>query len=149
MRRGVSYIEQRYSNANNNYMTFYYKNKASKYIAHLDANNLYRWTMDQFFLTRIFKYLTKDEFIKLGVSITQEDNPESLILEVDLELPENFYDLHSDYPLAQKNIEIKVLSDYCREIANKHNISVGGVKRLEGKFGKQESICSSLLKVNN
>lgn len=103
MGRRVSYIEQRYSKENNKDMTFYYKNKASKYIAHPGVNNLYEWTISQFLLTVIFKQLTKDEFAKISVSIIQEDNPESLILEVDLVLPEIIYDLHNDYPLAQKN----------------------------------------------
>lgn len=37
-----------------------------------------------------------------------------------------------DYILVTKKIEIKesMLSNYCMEIANKHNISVGGFKKL-------------------
>ena len=39
---------------------------------------------------------------------------------------------HNDYPLAPEKIEFKenTLSDYCKKIANKHNISVGGVKKF-------------------
>ena len=45
MRRGISCITKRYSNANNKYMKSYNVNKPSKFIMYLDANNLYRWTM--------------------------------------------------------------------------------------------------------
>ena len=41
MRGGVSYIANRYGNANNKYMKEYYEKAPSKYIMCLDANNLY------------------------------------------------------------------------------------------------------------
>ena len=47
MRAGTSYIARRYSQANNKYMDDYNKNKPSKDITYLDANNLYGWAMLQ------------------------------------------------------------------------------------------------------
>ena len=41
LRGGISYIANRYGKANNKYMKDYNKNKPSKYIMYLDANNLY------------------------------------------------------------------------------------------------------------
>ena len=41
MRAAISYIAKRHSKANNKYMRSYDVNKLSKYIMHLDANNLY------------------------------------------------------------------------------------------------------------
>ena len=41
MRGGVSYIANRYGNANNKYMKEYDEKAPSKYIMYLDANNLY------------------------------------------------------------------------------------------------------------
>ena len=43
MRGGVSYIANRYGNANSKYMKEYDEKAPSKYIMYFDANNLYGW----------------------------------------------------------------------------------------------------------
>ena len=43
MHVGVSYIANRYGNANNKYMKEYNEKAPSKYIMYLDAKNLYGW----------------------------------------------------------------------------------------------------------
>ena len=48
MRGGISYIDKRYRNANNKYITNYGCSKENKIIV-LDANNLYGWAMSQDF----------------------------------------------------------------------------------------------------
>ena len=42
------------------------------------------------------------------------------------------HDLHNYCPLFPEKIEIKesISSNYCKEIAKKYNISLGGVKKL-------------------
>ena len=47
-RGGISYIANRYKEANNKYMKEYNKEKPSKYIMYLDANNLYGYAMSQY-----------------------------------------------------------------------------------------------------
>ena len=49
-------------------------------------------------------------------------------------------DFQNDYLLAPGKIEIKesMLSDYFREIANKQNFSVGGVKELVPNLGNKD-----------
>ena len=55
IRGGVSYIANRYGNANNKYMKEYDEKAPSKYIMYLDANNLYGWAMSQYLPTGNFK----------------------------------------------------------------------------------------------
>ena len=54
MRSGMSYLANRYVNANNKYMKNYDK-KTSKYIMYLDANNLYGCAMSQYLPSGGFK----------------------------------------------------------------------------------------------
>ena len=37
-----------------------------------------------------------------------------------------------------------MLSDYCKEIADKYGVKVGDVKKLISKFEKQNYLCASL-----
>ena len=49
MRGGVSYINKRYSKANNKYCLDYDKEKSKKYIICLDMNNLYGHSISQIY----------------------------------------------------------------------------------------------------
>ena len=55
-----------------------------------------------------------------------------MILEVDLEYPQELHDLHNDYPLAPEKTKVSsgMLSEYCKKIADKYNISIGLVNKL-------------------
>ena len=48
MRGGVSYINKRYSKANNEYCQDYDKEKPENYIIYLDKNNLYGHARSQY-----------------------------------------------------------------------------------------------------
>ena len=117
MRGGISYIANRYGKANNKYMKDYNKEDPSKYIMYLDVNNLYGWAMSQYLPTGGFKWLSKKQIEKLNLKKYKEDSEEGLILEVDLEYPEELHDLHNDYPLGPEKICVKkeILSEYCKK----------------------------------
>ena len=109
IRGGISIISNRYGEANNKYMGYRFnKNKPSKYLMYLDANNLYGCAMSMKLTTHGFKWLTGGEMEKLynnQVVQVWEKNP--CILEVDLEYPENLHDLHNDYPFCPERVECK------------------------------------------
>ena len=137
MRGGISYITNRYGKANNKYMKNYNPEEASKYIMYLDANNLYGWAMSQYLPTGGFRWLTEKE---VDLSKFDDESEKGLILEVDLEYPEELHNLHNDYPLAAEKIKVTedMLSPYCREIAEKFKVKVGLVEKLVPTLSKKE-----------
>ena len=88
MRGGVSYIANRYGKGNNKHMKEYNEKTPSKYIMYLDTNNLYRWAMFQYLSTDGFRWLTGKEINKIDLAKYKEDSKKGLILEVDLEYPQ-------------------------------------------------------------
>ena len=132
MRGGISYIANRYGKANNKYMKNYDEKAPSKYIMYLDANNLYGWAMSQYLPTGNFKWLSQNQIEKTNLGKYTENSKKGLILEVDLEYPQELHDLHNDYPLGPEKAKVAkdMLSDYCKKIADKFNISSGLVHKL-------------------
>ena len=137
MRGGVSYIANRFGEANNKYMKDFDENASEKHIMYLDANNLYGWAMSQYLPTGGFKWLN-EEFLLLD-DYTDTSN-KGLILEVDLEYPDELHDLHNDYPLAPEKVKVErdMLSAYCEKIAEKFNMSSGLVHKLIPTLGYKE-----------
>ena len=107
IRGGISIISNRYGKANNKYMgRGFNKNKPSKYLMYLDANNLYGCAMSEKLPTHGFKWLTGGEMEKIYEN-RHNLNKMPCILEVDLEYPENLHDLHNDYPLCPEKVKCK------------------------------------------
>ena len=114
MRGGVSYIANRYGNDNNKYMKEYDEKVPSKYIMYLDANNLYGWAMSQHLPTGNFKWMTDKEISKIDLGKYKADGNQGMILEVDLEYPQELHDIHNDYPVTPEKVKVsnKMLSSY-------------------------------------
>ena len=107
IRGGISIISNRYGEANNKYMRKgFNKNKPSKYLMYLDANNLYGCGMSEKLPTHGFKWLSCGEMEKLfNNRVIQVWEKIPCILEVDLEYPENLHDLHNDYPFCPERVK--------------------------------------------
>ena len=71
----ISYIAKRYSKANNKYMQHYDSSEESKFIMHLDANNLYSWAMCQYLPYGAFKWLNLKEIDRLDAKSIDENSP--------------------------------------------------------------------------
>ena len=140
LRGGISYIANRYGKANNKYMKEYDEKASSKYIMYLDAKNLYGWAMSQYLPTGRFRWMTQKQIDKINLAKYKEDSNKGLILEVDLDYPEDLHDFHNDYPLAPEKVNVTndMLSEYCKNISNKYNISTGLVHKLIPTLSKKE-----------
>ena len=74
----------------------------------------------------------RKQISKLDLAKYNENSKKGLILEVDLEYPKELHNLHNDYPLAAERVRVTkdMLSEYCKKIAAKYNISTGLVSKL-------------------
>ena len=106
-----------------------YDKAPSKYIMYLDANNLYGWAMSQYLPTGRFRWLTEKEINKIDLAKYKEDSKKGMILEVDLEYPQELHDLNNDYLFAQEKMKVtkEMLSPHCASSREKFNISIGQV----------------------
>ena len=81
-------------------MQFYNDKKPSRYITYLDENNLYGWAMCQYLPYGEYKWFNQKEIDKFDVNSiecnsTEENSSNGYILEVDLEYPDESYELHN------------------------------------------------------
>ena len=95
MRGGVSYINNRYSEAPKN-----------KRILYLGMNNLYRHAMSQYLPYANFKWVKNMDKIEQKLMQIKKDISTGYIFEVDLEYPQELHDIYNDYPLAPGKINI-------------------------------------------
>ena len=132
MRGVLSYIANQYGKANNKCMNKYNEKAPSKYIMYLDANNLCGWAMSQYLPTGKFRWMIDKELQKIDLGKYEADSKKGLILEVDLEYPQELHNLHNDYPVAPEKLNASndMLSEYCKKIAERYNISIGLVRKL-------------------
>ena len=103
-RGGASYITKRYAKANNKYMSNYNPNKPLTFIAYLDKNNLYGWSMSEYLPYREFKWLKNVD--ELDVMSINKKSDVGYFLKVDLKYPDELHDLHNDYPLAPEKLAV-------------------------------------------
>ena len=112
IRGGITHISKRYAEANNKYMKDYNPDEKSTFIQYLDANNLYGWAMSQNLPTHGFKWMTnitKEQVMEILEKTNHSmsnTGKKGYVFEVDLEYPQNLWDLHNDYPLAPELMKV-------------------------------------------
>ena len=89
-----------------------------------DANNLYGWAMSQYLSYSKIEWLNKKEINGICFNSIEENSSIGYILEVDLNYPDAFHELHNNYPLAPGKIEIS------QNMLSKH----GSNKQLQNKY---------------
>ena len=88
--------------------------------------------MSQYLPKGNFKWMSEREISNIDQGKYKADGKKGLILEVELEYPQELHDLHNDYPLAPEKVKVSksMLSGYCKKIADKYRISIGLVSKL-------------------
>ena len=77
-------------------------------------------------------WLSKEEIDKFNIYSISENSKIGYILEKGLEYCKELHDIHNDYPLCPEHISVnyEMLSTYCKDIVDRHDIKIGGVKKL-------------------
>lgn len=148
MRGGISYTANRHLEANNPYRSGYNAKKPNKYIMYLDGNNLYGCVTSQYLPTGGFKWLPDNKIGGLDLASIPEDSKKGLILEVDLEYPEELHDLHNDYPCAPEKMKVTkdMLSPYCKETTGQIQCIYWLGIKTDSNFGRQRKGGATLWK---
>ena len=76
--------------------------------------------------------MSDKEISKTDLGKYKADGKMGLILEIDLEYPQELHDMHNDYPVCPKKVKVSndMLSGYYKKIPEKYKISVGLVSKL-------------------
>ena len=101
IRGGIMQSVHIWSAANNPHMgSEYNKNKSTKYLQYLDANNLYGWAMSQPLPTGGFRWVKfrKDRNPKTIIEELSAKKNYGYLLEVDVRYPRELHDYHNDLP---------------------------------------------------
>ena len=112
----------RSAKANNKYMKNCETNIKSSYLMYLDGNNLYEWAMSQKLLVNGFEWVGElsdcdERFIKNY----DENSEKGYFLEVDVEYPKNFFNLHNDSLFLPKRKKTEKCKELVCNIHNKEN----------------------------
>ena len=109
IRGGITQSVHRWAAANNPYMDSEYdKNKPTKYLQYLDANNLYGWAMSQPLPTGGFHWveLRKDWSPETIIEELAAKKDRGYLLEVDVAYPKELHDYHDDLPFMCAKMKI-------------------------------------------
>ena len=98
-------------------------------------NNLYGWAMSEYLPYEGFKWLKNVyEFDVMSIKSNRIFSHK-----VDLAHSDKLHELHNDYPLVPEKLVVSsnMLSKYCKRIADKYEIKLGGVKKLIPNLGNK------------
>lgn len=97
MRGGISMASKRYAKANNPQVPGYDPAQPTKWIAYLDANDIYDWAMSKPLPVRGFK-LTRENQSLEEIMCKKENAKKGWVLKVDLEYPRELHRTHTLAP---------------------------------------------------
>ena len=130
IRGGICHAIDKYAKANNKYMNNYDKDIEcnsfeSSYLMYLDANNLYGWSLSQKPPVNGFEW--EQNIYKFNVDFIKnydKDSNKGYFLEVDVEYPENVFNLHSNSPFLPDTNKIGKCNKLVCNIHDKENYAI-------------------------
>lgn len=105
IRGGTCTCSNRKAEANNRFIPDFDVSKRTSYIIYLDATNLYGHSMTQMLPKSEFRWLNDDEIKNFDCKLVDDNSNKGYVLEVDLQYPSEFHDLHNDLPFCPENMK--------------------------------------------
>ena len=89
-------------------MKDYDKNKESSYLKYWGVNNLYGWAMSQKLPVNKFEWVEDtSQFNEDFIENYNKEREDTYFLEVDVQYPEELYELHNDLPFLPERMKIE------------------------------------------
>ena len=108
MRGITSHTVHRYAKADNKNMQNYYKNKKPSSLKYWNVHNLDGWAVYKKFPVNDLKWVIDiSEFNENVIEGYNDERDEQCFLEVDVQYPGNFHNLHNNLPFFPEKMEIK------------------------------------------
>lgn len=132
LRGGISMMFNRYSKANNKYMSSYDPTEIERFILYTDCNNLYGCSMISKLPFSGYAWADASLFTSDMIKQMDTDGDVGYALEVDLEYPIELHDLHNDYPLAVEKMAIsnEMKSEYSIKLSDDLLAGKGFIPKL-------------------
>lgn len=99
IRGGITSCVKRYASANNQYIpSSHNPNLKNSFLAYVDSNNLYGFSMSKRMPLHSFRWLTEKEILKLDFLSVPDDSDIGYIVEADISYPTYLHDEHKEFP---------------------------------------------------
>ena len=119
IRERVCHAIHWYAKANNKYMKYYDKTKASSYLKYWGVNNLYGWAMLQKLPVNNLKWIEDlSKFDEGFIKSYNEKSKKGYFLKVHAEYPKKLHELHNDLPFLPERMNIEKVE---KLVANLHD----------------------------
>uniref|UniRef100_A0A336MAQ8 CSON012963 protein n=1 Tax=Culicoides sonorensis TaxID=179676 RepID=A0A336MAQ8_CULSO len=124
IRGGLTQCSKRYAKANNRYMANYSSNHESSYLALLDFNNLYGFSLSESIAYGGFQWLTDNQITRFKVENIPDDGDYGYVLSVDIDYPSELHDEHNELPFFPERKKFGNTEKLCATLENKKNYVV-------------------------
>ena len=103
-RGGICQAMHWYAKENNKYIKNHHKEVTPSYLTYLDAKNLHGWEISQKLSVNGFKWVKKlSRFNEIFRKNYNQNSNTEYFLEVYIDYPKKWFDLHKDLPFSPKN----------------------------------------------
>ena len=101
--------------------------------------------MSHYLPTGNFRWMTDKEISKIDPGKYKADGKKGLILDLDLEYPQELHNLHNDYPITPEKIKVSngMLSENCKKLPKIYDLNRSS-EQTNPNVKRQRRVCITL-----